>query len=491
MAEFKFRGVDEVDEIMQRALEESAAMHQQTHSQPLSTTQYLARSTELSRTQQSGISLMYGLFPPGTGQNFTDPATGTVQAALPNTYQPAPLFSIPRLQDFHLMGFDYVRNYCPNFQAFLKRQWASAEARDKQAANAQVLATLSDIFGAPITVENILLAADTMECYDSHGLLYERFPKVTRELFESVVAIREWSQLLITADTAMNCLTTASFMTTLLAQFQAAQGLVTISQPDALYGLLRLGQVVMKSTRTRDLPLSHTHETVEHYADESDREEFPMPAHLHRAGRPLSARGEGKQEDRTEASVRDGTSATAASSLQATSWPVRFMHYSAHDTTIFPILASLNNFDGVAPHYGAHLLFELHQQAGTNEYFVRMFYDDTALIPPFCDGKADCPFSAFAQHVTSCGGGWTERLWAATCGIPYPPDVVSAQQSQLDQEEAKSQGFGVATGALAGACVLLAVGVVYLYIQLSKARGAAQSMEASELPFRRLDDNGI
>lgn len=54
-----------------------------------------ARSTDYDRTLMSAESLLMGLYPPGTGPNVTE----TALPALPNAFQPIPIFSAPTKYD--------------------------------------------------------------------------------------------------------------------------------------------------------------------------------------------------------------------------------------------------------------------------------------------------------------------------------------------------------------------------------------------------------
>jgi hypothetical protein len=70
--------------------------------------------------------------------------------------------------------------------------------------------------------------------------------------------------------------------------------------------------------------------------------------------------------------------------------PIKFMHYSAHDSTVLPMLVALEVFDGVWPPYASHVVLELRQSNDDGSFFVRAFYQDVLLTLPFCNGKQVC-----------------------------------------------------------------------------------------------------
>jgi len=68
--------------------------------------------------------------------------------------------------------------------------------------------------------------------------------------------------------------------------------------------------------------------------------------------------------------------------------------YSGHDTTLMPMLISLNAFDGKWPEYSANLVIELLRSRDTGEPHVRFLYNDQVLKIPGCGGKA-CRYDEF------------------------------------------------------------------------------------------------
>jgi len=72
----------------------------------------------------------------------------------------------------------------------------------------------------------------------------------------------------------------------------------------------------------------------------------------------------------------------------------------AHDTTVIPLVAALQNKLPEYPPYASAFLFELYQSAETKDYFVRAIYNNKVLILPDC-WKAVCPYSVFKNMILS------------------------------------------------------------------------------------------
>jgi len=76
----------------------------------------------------------------------------------------------------------------------------------------------------------------------------------------------------------------------------------------------------------------------------------------------------------------------------------KYIHYSAHDSTVAMVLAALK-FDGGFPPYASTVRFEL-WQTGDNQYAVQMVYNNQVIRPPDCS-NAMCPFNEFQAMVNS------------------------------------------------------------------------------------------
>ncbi|MNE53109.1 Histidine phosphatase superfamily (branch 2) [compost metagenome] len=95
---------------------------------------------------------------------------------------------------------------------------------------------------------------------------------------------------------------------------------------------------------------------------------------------------------------------------QATETAVpKYVHYSAHDTTIQSIFSTLNMSDNykalqLGPKYGAQIVFELSQQG--DEYFVTFLYRDVFdgefrayKLPKYCTSDV-CTWNEFTRYIT-------------------------------------------------------------------------------------------
>lgn len=101
--------------------------------------------------------------------------------------------------------------------------------------------------------------------------------------------------------------------------------------------------------------------------------------------------------------------------------PLRFLHFSAHDTTVMPLLVALEVFDGEPPRYAANVVLELRRPSAGGDYFVRVAYNDVPLVLPFCNGATDCPYaSAFRAHLLPFAV-FSDDEYAAICTPTSPP----------------------------------------------------------------------
>jgi lysosomal acid phosphatase len=96
--------------------------------------------------------------------------------------------------------------------------------------------------------------------------------------------------------------------------------------------------------------------------------------------------------------------------------------YSAHDTTVAPILHSLDLFDPpIAPNYAATILFELIERE--NQFYMKISYRNETTRPPYslvvpgCEHL--CPIERFKEIV----GPMLPEDWRAECGFPTHNDL--------------------------------------------------------------------
>ena len=83
----------------------------------------------------------------------------------------------------------------------------------------------------------------------------------------------------------------------------------------------------------------------------------------------------------------------------------RFYQYSAHDTTVAPMLHLLGSFNNKRVPFGSAVVFELHQN-NQNNYFVKIYYiNETYAGNPhllkigICSGQTQCSYDDFHKSV--------------------------------------------------------------------------------------------
>jgi hypothetical protein len=87
--------------------------------------------------------------------------------------------------------------------------------------------------------------------------------------------------------------------------------------------------------------------------------------------------------------------------------------FSAHDTTVGPLVIALGVWDGVWPPYASHLELELWRSASSGAYFVHGSYNGKDVVFPTCGGQAVCPWEQFVQTTDSL----IMSDWRAECGL--------------------------------------------------------------------------
>eukprot|EP00163_Fabomonas_tropica_P016876 TRINITY_DN3006_c0_g1_i2.p1 TRINITY_DN3006_c0_g1~~TRINITY_DN3006_c0_g1_i2.p1 ORF type:complete len:181 (+),score=59.17 TRINITY_DN3006_c0_g1_i2:384-926(+) len=97
------------------------------------------------------------------------------------------------------------------------------------------------------------------------------------------------------------------------------------------------------------------------------------------------------------------------------------VHYSGHDSTVFPLLAALDIFDGTNPPYGSHIVFEVRESkaaSGAVTRFVETYFLDKIVAFPWCNNQTTCPYETFKAYFDDMTPNSIEEL----CGIEDPSD---------------------------------------------------------------------
>ena len=125
--------------------------------------QIYARSTSRTRTLQSAYSFWTGFFPPGTGPKLPESEGGG--PALPINLQPVPIMSASRYNDTLL----YAYKNCPRLKRLIKETKASQEWQETTAANSELFAKLSEVFGEPIGLKQMTQIKTLLNAERIHG----------------------------------------------------------------------------------------------------------------------------------------------------------------------------------------------------------------------------------------------------------------------------------------------------------------------------------
>ncbi|KAJ5070505.1 lysophosphatidic acid phosphatase type 6 [Anaeramoeba ignava] len=90
--------------------------------------------------------------------------------------------------------------------------------------------------------------------------------------------------------------------------------------------------------------------------------------------------------------VRDMIQAMEAS-INKTS-ELKYLFYSAHDSSVAPFLQAYNVYDGIIIAYAGHIVLELYYDEDVQKYYVQMIYNGNPLQIPGCDSTY-CDFDFF------------------------------------------------------------------------------------------------
>jgi hypothetical protein len=89
---------------------------------------------------------------------------------------------------------------------------------------------------------------------------------------------------------------------------------------------------------------------------------------------------------------------------------LKFIHWSAHDSTLMPAQATLQLWNGKGMSYAAHMAVEL-RRARSGMFYVQVFVGDdepgsfeTPQPLSFCDNRVACPLEIFQAHLVTYDG---------------------------------------------------------------------------------------
>uniref|UniRef100_A0A3B3ZP22 Acid phosphatase 2, lysosomal n=1 Tax=Periophthalmus magnuspinnatus TaxID=409849 RepID=A0A3B3ZP22_9GOBI len=97
---------------------------------------------------------------------------------------------------------------------------------------------------------------------------------------------------------------------------------------------------------------------------------------------------------------------------------LKFIMYSAHDSTLITLQAALDVYNGLLPPYAACQLFEFYQEYD-GSYSLELYYRNDSTRPPYpnpvpgCNGLNPCPLTLFTDLVRDV----LVDNWEAECGF--------------------------------------------------------------------------
>uniref|UniRef100_A0A3B4T2P5 Testicular acid phosphatase homolog n=1 Tax=Seriola dumerili TaxID=41447 RepID=A0A3B4T2P5_SERDU len=98
--------------------------------------------------------------------------------------------------------------------------------------------------------------------------------------------------------------------------------------------------------------------------------------------------------------------------------PLKFIMYSAHDSTLITLQAALDVYNGLLPPYAACQLFEFYQEYD-GSYSVDLYYRNDSWREPYpnpvpgCNGLNPCPLSLFSELLRDV----VAEDWEVECGF--------------------------------------------------------------------------
>ncbi|XP_040924421.1 testicular acid phosphatase homolog [Betta splendens] len=98
--------------------------------------------------------------------------------------------------------------------------------------------------------------------------------------------------------------------------------------------------------------------------------------------------------------------------------PLKFIMYSAHDSTLITLQAAVDVYNSLLPPYAACQLFEFYQEPD-GSYSLEMYYRNDSMREPYplpvpgCSGLNPCPLSVFTELVRDV----VAENWEDECGF--------------------------------------------------------------------------
>jgi len=92
--------------------------------------------------------------------------------------------------------------------------------------------------------------------------------------------------------------------------------------------------------------------------------------------------------------------------------PFKFIYFSAHDTTLGPLLTAIGNTQYHVPPYASHAEFEIYQEISTLDYYISITFNGNQLVLPACNSTMcllDDWMDYFSQNVPNSMQEWQQE----------------------------------------------------------------------------------
>jgi acid phosphatase len=174
------------------------------------------RSTQYDRTLQSAMSLLQGVFPPGTGMHLPD-----TSPALAAGVAVPPVHTVELKQDLMLRAFN--SDTCPTWDTMLKSEQTqfSGDFKDRKAKAAPLVASLGAAVGLPdLGFEGLGSVADSLTCMQAHNYTWPA--NVTQSMFEDAHSEAQWLTMNTYRTPRQRQASAGTALAMVAARFQAA-----------------------------------------------------------------------------------------------------------------------------------------------------------------------------------------------------------------------------------------------------------------------------
>ena len=156
----------------------------------------------------------------------------------------------------------------------------------------------------------------------------------------------------------------------------------------------------------------------------------------------------------------------------------KFMHYSAHDTTVAPLLIVLGLFDGNMPPYASSILIHLEELDGN--YFVSVYYKEEPMVLKFCSNPYQCTYSEFrnylAEFMITSTDDWMSKCKADVSALKGEVSDTYASFKKAEVLTTTKAEFTIfSANLLSLVVILLFASVIYLLLEINALKSKLSS----------------